>query len=106
MATPLAALGCLLVVGLAVAPTAGAQPAQKIYKVGFLGLTSPSDYASRIAALSEGLRQAGYQEGANLIVEYRWAEGKLNRLPGLAIELVRSEVDLIVTHGTAGSRAA
>ncbi|MBM2812908.1 MAG: transporter substrate-binding protein [Chloroflexi bacterium] len=90
----------------AVPPAAEAQPAQKIYRVGFLGVTSLSDHSRQIAALREGLRDAGYHEGANLAIEYRWAEGKLGRLPGLATELVRLKVDLIVTHGTPGSRAA
>jgi ABC-type uncharacterized transport system substrate-binding protein len=83
-----------------------AQQAQRVYRIGFLGQTSPSDYSSQIAALRQGLRDAGYQEGANLFIEYRWAEGRLGRLPSLATDLVRLKVDLIVTHGTAGSRAA
>src|SRR5438309_5592393 len=85
---------------------ARAQATQRVYRIGFLGQTSPSDYSSQIAALRQGLRDAGYQEGANLFIEYRWAEGRLGRLPSLATDLVRLKVDLIVTHGTAGSRAA
>jgi putative tryptophan/tyrosine transport system substrate-binding protein len=94
--------GGILVVPLAVE----AQPTQRVYRIGFLGQTSPSDYSSQIAALRQGLRDAGYQEGANLFIEYRWAEWRLDRLPSLATDLVRLKVDLIVTHGTAGSRAA
>jgi putative ABC transport system substrate-binding protein len=56
--------------------------------------------------LLQGLREAGYQDGANLKVEYRWAEGKTDRLPALANELVRSKVDVIVTHSTVAARAA
>ena len=57
-------------------------------------------------ALRQGLRDLGYVEGKNLIIEYRWAEGRYDRLPDLARQLVRQRVDLIVTHGTPGSLAA
>jgi putative ABC transport system substrate-binding protein len=98
---------CGLTLGTLTVPLAvEAQPTQRVYRIGFLGQTSPSDYSSQIAALRQGLRDAGYQEGANLFIEYRWAEGRLGRLPSLATDLVRLKVDLIVTHGTAGSRAA
>ena len=74
--------------------------------IGFLGPASPSTFASRIEAFRLGLRDFGYIEGTNITVEYRWAEGRYERLPELAAELVRSNVDLIVTHGTPGSLAA
>jgi putative ABC transport system substrate-binding protein len=80
--------------------------AQRAYRLGFLGQTSAADVARQTAALREGLRHLGYEEGRNLVIEYRWAERKLDRLPALATELVRLEVDAIVTHGSAGSRAA
>jgi putative tryptophan/tyrosine transport system substrate-binding protein len=100
-------LAAILTLSLALAPLAAeGQPTQRVYRIGFLGQTSPSDYSSQIAALRQGLRDAGYQEGANLVIEYRWAEGRLGRVPSLATDLVRLKVDLIVTHGTAGSRAA
>jgi len=63
-------------------------------------------YARNIDALRSGLRDLGYVEGKNLKIEYRWAEGKNGRLPGLAAELVRLKVDVIVTHGTPGTLAA
>jgi|SRR5215813_3571440 len=70
-----------------------AQQAQRVYRIGFLGQTSPSDYSSQIAALRQGLRDAGYQEGATLSIEYRWAEGRLGRLPSLRKALaLRSEI--------------
>ena len=59
-----------------------------------------------MSAWRQGLRAAGYEEGGNLSVEYRWAEGKPERLQELANELVRLKVELIVTHGTLGTRAA
>jgi len=100
-------LAVALTVSVLLAPLpAEAQPTQRVYRIGFLGQTSPSDYSSQIAALRQGLREAGYQEGVNLFIEYRWAEGRLGRLPSLATDLVRLKVDLIVTHGTAGPRAA
>jgi putative ABC transport system substrate-binding protein len=84
----------------------GAQQAGKVHRLGFLGGASASGYASQLAALRQGLRDLGYEEGRNLAIEYRWAEGKYDRLPALAAELVRLNVDLIVTHGTPGSLAA
>ena len=85
---------------------AATQPAPRVYRVGFLGLTSASEHGQQVDALRRGLRDAGYQEGGNLVIEYRWAEGELDRLPELATQLVRLPVDVIVTHGTPGPRAA
>jgi putative ABC transport system substrate-binding protein len=59
-----------------------------------------------VNAMREGLRDLGYVEGKNIVIEYRWAEEKYDRLPNLAAELVGLKVDLIITHGTPGSRAA
>jgi putative ABC transport system substrate-binding protein len=85
---------------------ARAQQASKVPRIGFLGLASPSTYAARLEAFRLGLRDFGYVEGANITIEYRWAQGRYERLPELAAELVRSKVDLIVTHATPGSLAA
>ena len=74
--------------------------------IGFLSMASPSTFASRLEGFRLGLRDFGYVEGTNITVEYRFAEGHYERLPELAAELVRSKVDLIVTHGTPGSLAA
>jgi ABC-type uncharacterized transport system substrate-binding protein len=85
---------------------ASAQQAGKMPRIGFLGPASPSTLASRLEGFRQGLRDFGYIEGATITVEYRWAEGRYERLPELAAELVRSKVDLIVTHSTPGSLAA
>src|SRR5438876_6075703 len=83
-----------------------AQQTGKIYRIGFLGSANPSSWSTQIAALRQGLREFGYEEGKNLVIEYRWAEEDYDRLPRLAAELVSQKVDVIVTHGTPGSRAA
>jgi putative tryptophan/tyrosine transport system substrate-binding protein len=62
--------------------------------------------AGWVEALSGGLRELGYVEGRNLSIEYRWADGKYERAPELAAELVRLNVEVLVTHGTPGTRAA
>jgi ABC transporter substrate binding protein len=100
-------LAVVLTVSLTLAPLAvEAQPLDRVYRVGFLGQTSAGDLARQTQALRQGLRDLGYEEGRNLVIEYRWAERKLDRLPALATELVGAKVDIIVTHGSPGSRAA
>ena len=84
---------------------AHAQPV-KVVRIGFLGPTSAVSNAGRMEALRAGLRDLGYLEGKNLVIESRWAEGKFDRLPELAAELVRLNVDVILTAGTPGIRAA
>jgi len=84
---------------------AHAQPA-KVVRIGFLGPNSAASNAARMEALRAGLRDLGYLEGKNLVIESRWAEGKFDRLPELAAELVRLNVDVILTAGTPGIRAA
>ena len=81
------------------------QPA-KVYRIGFLGAESAFGFASYVEALRAGLRDLGYVEGKNIVIEFRWGEGKYDRLPGLAAELVRLKVDVLVTQGTPGTRAA
>ena len=93
-------------VGLFAAPLAAEAQAGKVHRIGFLGSASLSQYASQMDGMRRGLRDLGYVEGGNVVIEYRWAEGKYERLPDLAAELVRLKVDLIVTHGTPGARAA
>ena len=84
--------------GLLAAPLAvEAQPAGKVYRIGLLGLHS--GHAAPMEALRVGLRDLGYVEGKNIVIEYRWAEEKYDRLPALVAELVALNVDVIVTQG-------
>src|SRR5262247_2998750 len=85
---------------------ARAQQAGKVPRIGFLGLTSPSDRPSLLDAFRQGLRELGWVEGQNIVIDYRYAEGRVDRLPDLAAELVRLKVDLIVSWGTQGVTAA
>jgi putative ABC transport system substrate-binding protein len=84
------------------------QPPARIARIGFLGVTSASLPVSviRVEALRKGLRDLGYVEGKNLTIEFRWAEGRHERLPQLAAQLVRLKVDVIVAQGTPGANAA
>jgi putative tryptophan/tyrosine transport system substrate-binding protein len=81
------------------------QPAMPV--LGFLGSGSPEVYATRLRVFREGLKEAGYVEGENVRIEYRWTEGQNDRLPDLATELVRRQVAVIVAgSGTLGATAA
>src|SRR5687767_5743190 len=75
---------------------AHAQPTQKVARIGYLSSTERNDDSVRAEAIRSALREIGYIEGQSLITEYRYAAGKLNRLPDLAAELVRLKVDIIV----------
>ena len=89
------------------APLAGhAQPAGRVYRIGILEPIPAVQNAANLDALRKGLRNLGYVEGRNLIIEYRSADGRAERFPDLAAELVRLKVDLIVTRGTPAARAA
>jgi ABC-type uncharacterized transport system substrate-binding protein len=85
---------------------AQAQQPTKIPRIGFLIARSPSANADRIKAFRQGLRELGYVEGKNIVIEWRFWEGKADRLPALAAELVRLKVDIIVTGGATNTRAA
>jgi putative ABC transport system substrate-binding protein len=85
--------------------TEAQQPA-KIPRIGYLNASSPATNPDRIEAFRQGLRALGYVEGKNIAIEYRYAEGKLDRLPALLAELGRLKVDVIVTAGPPGTRAA
>ena len=85
---------------------ADAQQPKKIARIGFLSAASPAALSARIEALRQGLRELGYMEGKNIVIEWRSSEGKADRLPVLAAELVRLKVDVIVTGGAASTRPA
>ena len=101
---PLRFLAVLIVVAFCI--PVEAQQGKKVPRIGFLSTLSSADfqslYSPRHDAFRQGLRDLGYVEGKNIIVEYRWAEGKIERLPDLATELVRLNVALIVTATTPG----
>jgi putative ABC transport system substrate-binding protein len=88
------------------AAIAEAQPQEKIPRLGFLSTASLSSLSPRLEAFRQGLRTLGYIEGKNIEIEYRSADGKADRLPELAAELVRLKVDCIVTAGETPTRAA
>src|SRR5499425_2607418 len=89
------------VVLLAFGVTAEAQQAKKVPRIGYVSATSPSANLARIEAFRQGLRELGYVEGKNMVIEWRYAEAKPERFPALAAELVRLKVDVIVTGGEA-----
>ena len=90
----------------ALCSSAEAQQPNKVLRIGFLNALSPSTIAARLEAFRQGLRELGYVEGKNIVVEYRWAEGKIERLPDLATELVRLKADVIVTASSTVTHAA
>jgi putative ABC transport system substrate-binding protein len=85
---------------------AQAQQPTKIPRIGFLSASSLSSLSARIEAFRQGLRELGYVEGKNIVIELRFAEGKFDRLPALIAELVRLKTDIIVSAGPAATRAA
>jgi len=90
------------------AGVAVSQPASKVPRVGYIspGASSNPARVARLDAFRQGLREQGYVEGQNIVIEPRWAEGKYDRYAELTAELVRSKVDVLVTVGAAGSQAA
>jgi putative ABC transport system substrate-binding protein len=85
---------------------ARAQQPAKSYRIGMLETISPALNAAHLDAFRKGLRELGYVEGKNYTIEYRSADGRAERFPELAAELVRLGVDLIVVRGTPGTIAA
>jgi putative tryptophan/tyrosine transport system substrate-binding protein len=85
--------------------SASAQPPKQTFRIGIMLSGSPASNASRIAAFRDGLRERGYIEGQNIAIDYRYAEGKIDRFPLLAAELVRLKPDVLVTSGSPGIRA-
>ena len=101
------ALGSILFVGalLAVTVTAEAQQPTKVPRIGFLGNSTAALEENLVEPFRQGLHDLGYVEGKNILIEYRWAEGKYDRFPALIGELVAQKVDIIVTAGTPASLA-
>ena len=97
-----------LVSGVLAAPLcAGAQPAGKMYRIGHLAASAPSAENTRLlGAFHAELRERGWVEGRNVAFEYRWAEGRYERLPHLAAEFIEAKVDLIIAGGTPNALAA
>src|ERR1044071_4605545 len=83
-----------------------AQQPTKVPRIGFLSVNSLADNAARIEAFRYGLRELGYVEGRNILIEWRSAEGKFDRLPALATDLVNLKVDVIVSYGPTPTRVA
>jgi putative tryptophan/tyrosine transport system substrate-binding protein len=97
----------LALVALGASPLACfAQQPEKIFRIGYLDAGSASKRADRIESVRAGLRELGYVEGKNMVFEFRWAEGKYERLPSLAQELARTKVDVLVAVGTPCTMAA
>jgi ABC-type uncharacterized transport system substrate-binding protein len=100
-----------LLAGTAVAWPLGSRAQQMTTKtnvptVGWLVTGSPTSYRHSLAAFRDGLSAAGYVEGQNIRIEYRWAEGNVSRLPELARDLVQQQVDVILAGGSVGVEAA
>ena len=93
--------------GVLAAPRiADAQQPGKVYRLGYLSAGSGTLRSPYTTAFRQGLRELGWVEGQNIVIEYRWAEGRFDRLPDLAAELVRLKVDVIVGVPTSGALAA
>ena len=90
----------------AVCLSAEAQQSTKIPRIGYLTASSLSASAARIEAFRQGLREIGYVEGKHIVIEYRYAEGKPDRLPALAADLVRLKVDVLIASSTTAALAA
>ena len=95
-----------LLASLALAPWLARARQGRIQRIGFLGLTSPAAIASSLDGLRAGLREHGYVEGKTCVIEYRFAQGRYERLDALAVELAQLKVDVLLSQGTNGTRAA
>jgi putative ABC transport system substrate-binding protein len=91
---------------LSAPPVASTQQAGKVYRIAFLGASSPALESELVAAFRQGLRDLGYVEGRTILIEYRWAEGRYDRYAAFVAEAVSLKVDVIVTEGTPAAIAA
>jgi putative ABC transport system substrate-binding protein len=86
--------------GAAASFTAYAQQTpNKVFRIGLLGVTSAAGYARQMSALRQGLRELGYIEGQNVVIDYRWADGQYDRLNALSAELINLQPDVLITSG-------
>ena len=96
-----------LALGIFLVPlSADAQRARSMHRIGYLSVTSAANGLPNLEALRAGLREFGYMEGQNITIEARWADGRIERLPQLAAELVRLRVDVLCTAGGQASGAS
>jgi len=106
MKNPRSVLTIVLALSVIAAPLAAeAQQTGKVHRIGFLGNTTAALEANLVGPFREGLRELGYVEGRNVLIEYRWVEGRYERLPALIGELIAQKVDVIVTAGTPATLA-
>ena len=98
--------GLVLVLVMAYGLPVPAQQPAKIPRIGYLNASSATSAASRVDAFRRGLRELGYVEGKNIVVEYRFAEGNLDRLQQFTTEIVQLNVDVIVSGGPTVTRPA
>jgi putative tryptophan/tyrosine transport system substrate-binding protein len=100
-------LAVVLTIGVVLAPLAAqTQQAAKVQRVGYLGYDAPGSDPTGISGLRQGLRDLGYIENQNIVIEYRFAEGQPNRLPALISELTNLKVAVLITQGTEVTAAA
>jgi putative ABC transport system substrate-binding protein len=91
---------------LVLSRVAFAQLSTKVFRIGFLGLPTANSQPERLEAFRAGLRELGYREGQDFVIESRWADGKYDQLATLLADLIRLRVDVIVTSSTPGALAA
>ena len=96
----------LLLGGAVTAPRALRAQQKAMPVIGILNTGSPGPFVQNVAAIHQGMSETGYIQGQNVAIEYRWAEGHYDRLPALAVHLVRRNVDVIVTSGPPSALAA
>jgi putative ABC transport system substrate-binding protein len=105
MKTSITALA-LCTILFAVCSSALAQQSSRIPRIGYVDAGSPATTGHRAQAFAQGLRELGYVDGQNIAIDYRWADGKLERLPGFVAELVQAKVDVIISSATPAIRIA
>ena len=94
-----------LVAGAAAAWPCGARAQTKVPRIGFMGNSTEALEINLVNSFREGLRELGYEEGRNILIDYLWAEGRYERFPALVAEFIAGKVDVIVTAGTPAALA-